>query len=125
MRTTGPDSLLPSSIPTPSPKNAIFTKDGPVLVDWTGAGYGPRLASLTMILRSSWAGPPFLRGYARFIELNEDERRRLPDLLMTRALIDVTFRLCLNPETAEAQINRLPSIRKRTNELSAAALAKA
>src|SRR3954454_20565846 len=35
--------------PDPVPKNTIFTKDGPVLVDWAGAGRGPRLASLALV----------------------------------------------------------------------------
>ena len=39
--------------PDPVPKNAVFTSGGPVLVDWAGAGRGPRLASLALVLRSS------------------------------------------------------------------------
>jgi Ser/Thr protein kinase RdoA (MazF antagonist) len=109
--------------PDPVPKNTVFTAEGPVLVDWTGAGYGPRLASLAQVLLSGWAGPPLMRGYARLIELDDDERRRLPDLLMTRALIDMVFRVCLKPETAPAQVKRLDALRKRVNECSAAVLA--
>ena len=41
--------------PAPVPKNVIFTADGPVPVDWTAAGRGPRLASMTLLLRSGWA----------------------------------------------------------------------
>ena len=41
--------------PDPVRSNVVVTPDGPVLVDWTGAGTGPRLASLAALLHS--AGP--------------------------------------------------------------------
>jgi len=111
--------------PDPVPKNTVFTKDGPVLVDWANAGRGPRIASLALILRSSWAGPRFMRGYATSIELDAEERRRAPDILMTRALIDIAFRVCYEPAQVRQQVKRLPSVRKRTDALAAAALAAA
>jgi Ser/Thr protein kinase RdoA (MazF antagonist) len=109
--------------PDPVPKNTIFTRDGPVLVDWAGAGRGPRLASLSLVLRSSWAGPSFMRGYAASVELDAEERRRAADTLMTRALIDIAFRVCREPEQVRQQVKRLPAVRKRMGELAAAALA--
>jgi Ser/Thr protein kinase RdoA (MazF antagonist) len=111
--------------PDPVPKNTVFTKDGPVLVDWAGAGRGPRIASLALVLRSSWAGPRFMRGYATSIELDAEERRRAPDVLMTRALIDIAFRVCREPVKVRQQVRRLPSVRKQTAALAAAALAGA
>ena len=48
--------------PDPVPKNAIFTADGPILVDWTSAGRGPRLASMALVLRSGWAAGSFSEG---------------------------------------------------------------
>lgn len=109
--------------PDPVPKNTVFTKDGPVLVDWAGAGRGPRLASLGLVLRSSWAGPSFMRGYAASIELEAEERRRAPEVLMSRALIDIAFRVCREPGKVRQQVKRLPAVRKRMGELTAAALA--
>jgi Ser/Thr protein kinase RdoA (MazF antagonist) len=49
---------LPEAFVHPDPvmKNTVFTKDGLVLVDWAGAGRGPRIASLALMLRSGWAG---------------------------------------------------------------------
>jgi len=111
--------------PDPVPKNTVFTKDGPVLVDWAGAGRGPRLASLALVLRSSWAGPRFMRGYAASVELDAEERRRAPDVLMTRALIDIAFRVCQEPATVRQQVKRLPAVRKRIGALAAAVLATA
>jgi Ser/Thr protein kinase RdoA (MazF antagonist) len=98
--------------PDPVPKNVIFTADGPVLVDWTSAGRGPRLASMTLVLKSGWAAVPFMKGYSRVVSLTDDERARLPDLLFSRQLIDLVFRLCRAPETAVVQARKLPALRR-------------
>ena len=100
--------------PDPVPKNAIFTADGPVLVDWTSAGRGPRLTSMTLILRSGWAAVPFLKGYARRVTLTRDERDRLAGLLFSRQLIDVVFRVCRDPEKAAASARKLPALRRES-----------
>jgi Ser/Thr protein kinase RdoA (MazF antagonist) len=102
--------------PDPVPKNAIFTSDGPVLVDWASAGRGPRLASMTLVLRSSWAATPFLKGYTKSIALTAEERERLAGLLFSRALIDRIFRVCRNPETAPAAAKRLPVLRRESKK---------
>jgi len=97
--------------PDPVPKNAIFTAEGPVLVDWTSAGRGPRLASMTLVLRSGWAAVPFMKGYARVASLTEEKRDRLAGLLFSRALIGAVFRLCRDPKTVSATAKRLGPIR--------------
>jgi Ser/Thr protein kinase RdoA (MazF antagonist) len=109
--------------PDPVPKNTVFTKDGPVLVDWTGAGRGPRLASLTLVLRSGWAGPRFMRGYATSIELDAEERSRLAGLLMARALIDITFRACREPAKLPQLAKSLDGAQNRIRAQAAAILA--
>jgi Ser/Thr protein kinase RdoA (MazF antagonist) len=109
--------------PDPVPKNTVFTEDGPVLVDWAGAGRGARLASLALVLRSGWAGPRFMRGYAGVVELDGEERRRVAEVLMTRALIDVAFRVCREPEKVGQQVKRLSAVRRRTEALAAGVLA--
>jgi Ser/Thr protein kinase RdoA (MazF antagonist) len=111
--------------PDPVPKNTIFTKDGPVLVDWAGAGRGPRIASLALVLRSTWAGPRFMRGYVTSVELDAEERRRASDVLMTRALIDIAFRVCREPGKVRPQVRRLAATRRQTAAMAAAALAVA
>lgn len=97
--------------PDPVPKNAIFTAEGPVLVDWTSAGRGPRLASLTLILKSGWAAAPFFKGYTRVAAFTDDERDRLGGLLFSRRLIDVVFRVCREPETVTAAAGKLAALR--------------
>ncbi len=109
--------------PDPVPKNVIFTAEGPVLVDWTSAGRGPRLASMTLVLRSGWAGVPFMKGYARKVTLIDEERDRLAGLLFSRALIDATFRVCGDPKTVPATAKRLGAIRRQSEERAAALLA--
>jgi Ser/Thr protein kinase RdoA (MazF antagonist) len=111
--------------PDPVPKNAVFTRDGPVLVDWAGAGRGPRLTSLALVLGPSWAGPRFMSGYGASIELDADERRRAPEVLMTRALIDMAFKVCFDPAVIAQQVKRIPSVGRRTHALAATALAAA
>jgi Ser/Thr protein kinase RdoA (MazF antagonist) len=98
--------------PDPVPKNVIFTAGGPVLVDWTGAGRGPRLASMALVLRSSWAAVPFMKGYARKVILTDEERDRLAGLLFSRQLIDLVFRLCREPESAVTRARKLPALRR-------------
>jgi Ser/Thr protein kinase RdoA (MazF antagonist) len=98
--------------PDPAPKNAIFTADGPVLVDWTSAGRGPRLASMTLVLRSGWAAVPFMKGYTREVTLDVEERDRLAGLLFSRGLIHLVFRTCLDPTTAGSVPAKLRALRR-------------
>jgi Ser/Thr protein kinase RdoA (MazF antagonist) len=120
----GGDSLPEAFVhPDPVPKNVIFTADGPVLVDWTSAGRGPRLASMTLVLRSGWAAVPFMRGYARKVSLIEEERDRLAGLLFSRALIDAVFRACRDPKTVPGTAKRLGAVRRQSEEKAAALLA--
>ncbi|MGH9069890.1 MAG: phosphotransferase [Acidimicrobiales bacterium] len=98
--------------PDPVPKNVIFTADGPVLIDWTSAGRGPRLASMTLVLRSGWAAVPFMKGYGRVVSLTDDERDRLPGLLFSRQLIDTVFRACRDPKTAVPAAQKLTALRR-------------
>jgi len=100
--------------PDPVPKNVIFTADGPVLVDWTAAGRGPRLPSMTLILRSGWAAVPFMKGYARTATLTGEERDRLAGLLFSRQLIDLVFRVCRDPESAVMRAKKLAALRRES-----------
>ena len=74
--------------PDPVRNNVVVTSSGPVLLDWTGAGTGPRLASLAGLLHS--AGPRHtaaaLAGYREHIELTSGELGRLEGVLWIRIL---------------------------------------
>lgn len=92
-------SGLPEAFVHPDPAlvNAIAGPDGLVLVDWTGAGRGPRLASLAVLLQS--AGPrhaaEVLRGYARSQRLTAEEIDRIEGVLWIRPLWLATWRCWL------------------------------
>ena len=74
--------------PDPVKGNVIVTPCGPVLVDWAGAGRGPRLASLAALLHT--AGPrhagDVLAGYQAHVGLTADEFDRLEGVLWIRPL---------------------------------------
>src|SRR5579862_604604 len=105
---------LPEALvhPDPVPKNVIFTGDGPVIVDWTSAGRGSRLASMTLVLRSGWAAVPFMKGYTKVASLTDEERDRLAELLFSRQLVFAAFRLCRDPTTAVAAAKKLAAVRR-------------
>ncbi len=100
--------------PDPVPKNVIFTASGPVLVDWTSAGRGPRLASMTLVLQSGWAAVPFMKGYYRVTSLTDDERARLAGLLFSRRLINLAFGVCRDPSTVVRQAEKLTALRRES-----------
>jgi len=102
--------------PDPVPKNVVCTADGPVLVDWTSAGRGPRLASMTLVLISGWAAVPFMKGYTKTASLTDDERDRLAGLLFSRQLIDAVFRVCRDPKTVPATAKQLGAIRRKSQK---------
>jgi Ser/Thr protein kinase RdoA (MazF antagonist) len=62
-----------------------------VVIDWEGAGVGPRLAPLGLALFSAAAGDrrriaPVIEGFARHGAFTDLELERLPDLIRIRAL---------------------------------------
>jgi Ser/Thr protein kinase RdoA (MazF antagonist) len=123
--TDGGDGLPEAFVhPDPVPKNAIFTAEGPVLIDWTSAGRGPRLASMTIVLSSGWAAVPFMKGYSRVVSLTDDERDRLPELLFSRQLINLVFRVCREPKTVVTTTKKLTAFR-RESEAKAREILKA
>lgn len=96
---THPDFVLANVVATPEPSM--------VLVDWAGAGVGPRLAALAFLL---WAeGAKDLRrvdlalaGYARHAQLTHDELARLEAAIVARPLVLDIWRLRHRGLTAAA-----------------------
>jgi Ser/Thr protein kinase RdoA (MazF antagonist) len=93
---------LPHAVVHPDfvPANAITTPDDErVIVDWAGAGRGPRLWSLAFLL---WAGgardlrlaDAAASRYARRIRLHDDELARLPGVLAARPLTLDVWSFC-------------------------------
>lgn len=83
-----------------------------IAITRTSAGRGPRLPSMTLMLKSGWAAVPFMEGYARVVQLTDDERERLPGLLFSRRLIDLVFRVCCNPNTTVSAAKKLGPLRR-------------
>lgn len=83
-----PEALLHPDFVT---ANAILTPDGPVVIDWTSAGRGPRIASLGLLLS---AGATDLRlvdaiiaGYRPHVRLEPEELARLAGAVRAFGLI--------------------------------------
>jgi Ser/Thr protein kinase RdoA (MazF antagonist) len=99
---------LPESFihPDPVPTNTIATEAGPVLVDWTGAGRGPRLASLAVLLQSAGPqnAPGVMRGYAEHQKLTAEELDRLEGVLWIRPLWLAAWQCWL--AVVSAKVNR-------------------
>ena len=86
---------LPQALIHPDfvPANAILAPDGGlVLVDWTGAGRGPRLHSLAFLLWAAGCGRPsrldaVVAGYREHVTPGDDEIARLAGAIWARPLI--------------------------------------
>jgi Ser/Thr protein kinase RdoA (MazF antagonist) len=88
--------------------NAIATPDGElVMIDWTGAGAGPRVASLGLLLFTAAAKPypgdaassqpdvarvdPVVAGYRERVDLDDAELAALDDAVLRPALVLTCF----------------------------------
>lgn len=85
---------LPEALLHPDfvPANVLRAPDGRhVLVDWTGAGRGPRIWSLGFLLYATAGRSRLVQlvasRYARHVTLTEDELDRLPEAIIERELV--------------------------------------
>jgi Ser/Thr protein kinase RdoA (MazF antagonist) len=95
---------LPEALIHPDPvlKNVIDTRDGGlVLIDWTGAGRGPRVAPLAVLVWSGALGKggwspervdAVVAGYRSHVQLQNSELLRLADAMRVRPLIFACWR---------------------------------
>jgi Ser/Thr protein kinase RdoA (MazF antagonist) len=84
--------------------NVVATPGGMVLVDWAGAGRGPRLWSLAFLLYSEAAKEPrragaVLLGYREHVTLEAEELDRLAAVAEARPLILRAWSVCLGHTT--------------------------
>lgn len=100
------------------PANAICTADGKLaIVDWTGAGRGPRLWSIGFLL---WAvGARDLRlvevvvsRYRRSIELEPDELDRLEGAILGRSVTLEAWAVCAGRRGITDAIGRIQDARE-------------
>lgn len=95
---------LPQALIHPDPvlKNLLTTSSGElVFIDWAGAGRGPRLSALAMLIWSSafqgggWSRQRIdavVAGYREHIRLEEDELARLAAVMRIRPLVFACWR---------------------------------
>jgi hypothetical protein len=115
---------LPEAVihPAPVPKNLVRTAPGEfAYVDWAGAGVGPRMMSFSYLLSTKASAPGIARGYAKHVELTDEEWDRLPSIVAGRDLIGLCFRLGLAPQRAAALAKRISTIHREARAVVAAA----
>jgi Ser/Thr protein kinase RdoA (MazF antagonist) len=93
-----PDFVLANVIASP--------ERGMVLVDWTGAGRGPRTWPLAFLLYAEGAkNPPradlVVSGYRRRVTLEPAEIERIPAMMRVRPVVLAAWSLCLGRWSAE------------------------
>jgi Ser/Thr protein kinase RdoA (MazF antagonist) len=115
---------LPESFlhPDPAGPNVFSTPEGLVLVDWTGAGRGPRLASLAVLLMSAGPEqvPDVLAGYGKHVKLEPEEVDRIEGALWIRPLWLACWRCWLACVSSKVNSAFVPSA-ARITALAAAA----
>jgi Ser/Thr protein kinase RdoA (MazF antagonist) len=84
--------------------NVVATPGGMVLVDWAGAGRGPRLWSLAFLLYVEAAKDPrragaVLLGYREHVTLEPEELDRLAAVAQARPLILGAWSVCMGQAT--------------------------
>jgi methyltransferase (TIGR00027 family) len=118
---------LPEALIHPDfvPANAITSReDGTVLVDWTGAGRGPRLWSLAFLL---WAAgferldcaDAVMAAYGRHVELTSAELERLAPAIAARPVIFVSWAFCTGRKQLPEVVESLSADRARAEGIAA------
>jgi hypothetical protein len=70
---------------------------------------------MTLVLSSGWAAGPFMMGYSKRVSLTDDERDRLYELLFSRQLIHLAFRICRQPQTAVTAAKKLTALHRKAD----------
>lgn len=95
------------------PANAISTADGKLaIIDWTGAGRGPRLWSLGFLLWAAGARHPRLvelvvSRYRRSVELEPAELERLAGAIRGRPVMLEAWAVCAGRREVAAAVDRI------------------
>ncbi|MBO0731987.1 MAG: phosphotransferase, partial [Acidimicrobiaceae bacterium] len=109
---------LPSALihPDPMPVNTITTPDGhPVLIDWTGAGHGPRVWPLAFLLwaagqKSAACVRAVAAGYRPHLQLEAEELDRLAAVIAARPVMFAAWGFATGRERLPGVVERLPVI---------------
>jgi len=110
------------------PANAIVSTAGEtIIVDWTGAGLGPRLWSLAFLLWAAGANDPgrvdsVATGSRRHVHLEAAELDRLAAAIAARPAIFGCWTFSTGREQLADVVARLPTIRARAERIAARAV---
>lgn len=115
-----PEALIHADL---TPPNAVPQGDRPpVIIDWVGVGRGPRIWPLAFLLYA--AGPRGARRafdrYAGSIALSEEERSRLPAVMIARPLTLDLWSVAHERMTAHQAIARCRTHRARVQAIATA-----
>jgi hypothetical protein len=115
-----PEALIHADL---TPPNALPRGDqAPVIIDWIGVGRGPRIWPLAFLLYVAGpAGAPrVLDRYAGSVPLSEEERLRLPAVMIARPLTLDLWAVAHERLTARQAITRCRAHRGRVEAITAA-----
>jgi Ser/Thr protein kinase RdoA (MazF antagonist) len=115
-----PEALIHADL---TPPNAVPQgEQPPVITDWIGVGRGPRIRPLAFLLYA--AGPAGARRaldrYTRSLPLSEEERVRLPAIMIARPLTLDLWSVAYERLTARQAIARCSAHRSRVEAITAA-----
>lgn len=115
-----PEALIHADL---TPSNAIPRGDQPpVIIDWIGAGRGPRVWPLAVLLFAAGprAAPRTLHRYTRATALSEEERHRLPGIMLARPLALDLWSVAHERMTPQQAITRCRAHKARAAAIAAA-----
>ncbi|HVT70786.1 MAG TPA: phosphotransferase, partial [Trebonia sp.] len=103
--------------------NVVATPGGMVLVDWAGAGRGPRLWSLAFLLYAEAMKEPrradaVLLGYREHVTLEADELGRLGAVARARPLILNAWSVCTGYMTPTQAVTAAAETKELTGQLA-------
>ncbi|MGD0704297.1 MAG: hypothetical protein ABSA02_30975 [Trebonia sp.] len=112
--------------------NVVATPDAMVLVDWAGAGRGPRVWSLAFLLYAEGAKDlrrvdVVLAGYRRRVTLTGEELARLANIARARPLALSVWSVCagrITPTAALAHATEVKTLAEAVADRARAALAR-
>jgi Ser/Thr protein kinase RdoA (MazF antagonist) len=115
-----PEALIHADL---TPPNAIPQgSQPPVVIDWIGVGRGPRVWPLAFLLFA--AGPRAagraLDRYTRSVSLTDEERHRLPGIMMARPLTLDLWSVAYDRLTPQQAITRCRAHRARIEAIATA-----
>jgi Ser/Thr protein kinase RdoA (MazF antagonist) len=89
-----PEALLHGNL-MHAPDHVIVSDQGPVAIQWKGAGRGPRLADFAYLMWGTWLNAEWIdaavTAYRRHVELTDEELDRLEAVMYVRPLYLACF----------------------------------